>query len=291
MARTLVEVEGCNGSWFTISGVGLGEQGVWLGTDVEGIYDAPVRTIYASHASQIGSTYYAKRNLQRDIVFGVAIGNTESRSWQENDSEWRKAWSYSEDTKLWITTEDSRRFLKLRISEQPQFTPEHDPNMTKVEKVVMTCVAADPWWYEEPVTDSFVATGASSSGVVTVSNPTDQEIWLEWVLQGPGRWVIPDYSWGDNRFRRAEEDKYRKISTPRANPNQVFWINTDPFADQLRDLNGSQVWSLMNGVTFLYPIPPWTPDTDIPVSVTEAAAGVGLQVRCPRNWSRPWGLQ
>ncbi|MEV0759519.1 phage tail protein [Nocardia sp. NPDC050435] len=291
MARTLVEVEGCNGQWFTISGIGLGQEGVWLGTDVEGLWDAPVKTIYGSHASQIGSTYFAKRNLQRDIVFGVSIGNTSDKSWQEADSDWRKAWAYDRDTRLWITTEDSRRYLKLRLGEQPQFTPERDPNMTKVEKVVMTCVAADPWWYEDDATDAFTATGATDSGEVTISNPTDTEIWLQWILQGPGRWVVPDFSWGDNRFRRDEEDKYRKISLPLANPDQVLWVNTDPFEDQLRDMNGSQVWSLMNGVSFMYPLPAWTPETKVPVSVTQTQAGAGLQVRCPRTWSRPWGLQ
>ncbi|RBO87960.1 hypothetical protein [Nocardia puris] len=291
MARTLVEVEGCDGSRFVISGVGMGAQGVWLGTDVAGIYDAPVRTIYGSHSSQIGSTYYARRNLQRDIVFGVTVGNTTGRTWGQADSAWRKAWSYDRDTRLWITTEDSRRHLRLRLGEQPAFEPERDPHMTKVERVVMTCVAGDPWWYEEPVTDAFVATGPESQGAVTVSNPTDVEIWLEWIVQGPGRWVLPDFSWGDNRFRRAEEDRHRRISLPMARADQVFWVQSDPFADQLRDMNGSQVWSLMNGVAFLYPVPPWTPETELPVSVTDAEEGAGLQVRCPRTWSRPWGLQ
>ncbi|MBF6085227.1 phage tail protein [Nocardia cyriacigeorgica] len=290
MPRTLVEVEGCDGTWFTISGRGMGAQGVLLGTDVEGIYDAPVRTIYASHAAQIGSTYYGHRNLQRDVVFGVTIGSTE-RTWGENDSAWRKAWSYSQDTTLWVTTETSRRYLKLRLSEQPQFTPETDPHLRKSERVVMTCVAADPWWYEASVTDEFVTDAVAESGYVTVSNPCDQEIWLQWIAQGPGRWVLPDHSWGDNRWRRAISDAARAISLPKANPSQVFWVNTDPFADQLRDLNGSQVWSLMKGVTFMYPIPPYTPPTQVPVSVSESEQGAGLQVICPRTWSRPWGLQ
>ncbi|MFE5290214.1 phage tail protein [Nocardia sp. NPDC056611] len=291
MSRAIVELEGCDGSWFRISGKGMGAQGIWLGTDVQGIYDAPVKTLYQAHAHQIGSDYQATRWLSRDVVFGVHIGNTPTRSWQENDSAWRKAWSYSKESKLWVTTENSTRFLKLRMSEQPQFHPEHDPHLTKVEKVVMTCVASTPWWFEADTTDTFISSGATDSGYVTVANPTDQEIWLKWVCQGPGRWVIPDFSWGDDRFRRATIDANRRISLPLQSTGQTFLVDTDPFEEQLRDPNGTQVWSLMNGVTFLYPVPAWTPPTQIPVSVSQSAAGAGIQVRAPRTWSRPWGLQ
>lgn len=291
--RTLIEIEGCNGDWVTISGPGMGAEGCFLGTDVEGIYDAPVKTIYTEYAEQVGATFEGFRNLKRDIVFGCWIGNTESDTWQANDSRWRKLWSYTKETRMWVTTEESgTRYLKLRMSEQPNFKPEHDPNLKRVEKVVMTCVAADPWWYEkDDYTAQFVSTGASSSGFVKVSNPTDQEIWLKWVLQGAARWVVPDWSFGDNRYKRATADATRAISMPLQAAGQTFLVDTDPFEEQLRDENGAQVWSWMNGVSFNYPLPPYLPETNLPVSVSQASAGVGIQVRCPRNWSRPWGLE
>ncbi len=283
--KTLVELEGVNGNWFTLAGDGAGAEGVWLGTEVEGIYDAPVKTIWTEHAHQIGASYAGSKNLRRDVTFTAVIGNTEGASWEENDSEWRKAWSYGQDCKLWIETENSRRHLKLRMSEQPMFKPVHDPHQVKVEKVFMTCVAGDPWWYEEDETDSWTLTsGTSGSGTVTVSNPTDQPIWLKWVLQGPGRWVLPDFSWKDDAWAA------RQVSMPLQADGQTFLVNTDPFEDQLRDPNGSQVWSLMNGVSLLHPVPAYTPETELPVAVSEATAGVGIQVRCPRTWSRPWGL-
>lgn len=289
--RTLVQLEGVNGSLFTLSGPGMGAEGVWLGTTVEGIYDAPVKTIWTEHAHQIGASFGAMRNLRRDIVFDVTIGDNSSLTWQEADSEWRKAWSYTEDCKLWIETADSRRHLKLRLGEQPLFKPERDPNIMQVERVTMTCISGDPWWYEDDATDSWVLTsGTAGSGTVTVENPTDTEVWLKWVLQGSARWVLPDFSFGDSRYGRGELDQTRRISMPKQAPGQTFRVDTDPFEDQLRDMNGSQVWSLMNGVTFSYPIPPYTKKTELPVSVSEATAGVGVQVRTPRTWSRPWGL-
>lgn len=291
--RTIVELEGVNGNMFRLSGPGMGAEGVFLGTKVDGIYDAPVKTIWTEHAHQIGASFGAMRNLRRDIVFGVTIGDTDNSSWQDNDSEWRKAWSYVEDCKLWIETADSRRFLKLRMSEQPLFEPIRDPNIMQVEQVVMTCIAGDPWWYDEDATDEWILPpdATSGSGTVTVENPTDQEIWLKWVCTGPARWVLPDFSFGDNRWGRAELDAERQISLPSQAPGQTFLVNSDPFEDQLNDLVGSQVWSRMNGVTFSYPVPPYTRKTELPVSVSDAGPNVGVQVRMPRTWSRPWGLR
>ncbi len=292
--RTLVQLEGVNGDWFTLSGPGMGAEGVILGTDVEGIFDAPVKTIWTEHAHQIGASYAGMRHLRRDIVFGVWIGKEAADSWQANDSRWRKAWAYDRDCKLWIETEESgRRYLKVRLLEQPQFKPEKDPNILQSGRVLMTVVAGDPWWYEETDQTStwVLAEGTAGAGFVTVSNPTDQEMWLRWVLQGGARWTLPDYSFGDGRFRRAEVDAARRIQMPLQNPGQTFLVNTDPHEDQLRDPNGSQVWSLMNGVTYNYPIPAYTPPTQLPVSVTNATAGIGVQVLCKRTWSRPWGLE
>ncbi|MCD2099530.1 phage tail protein [Rhodococcus rhodochrous] len=284
--KTIVELEGVNGEWFTLAGQGAGAEGVWLGTEVEGIYDAPVKTIWTEHAHQIGASYAGMRNLRRDITFTAVIVDTPGQPWEESDSAWRKAWSYSQPCKLWIETESSRRYLKVQLAEQPLFKPEKDPHQRKIEKVFMTLVAGDPWWYEEDETDSWtLETGTSGSGTVTVSNPTDQEIWLKWVLQGPARWRLPDFSWKDDQWAN------RQISMPLQVPDQTFRVDTDPFEDQLRDENGSQVWSLMNGITYLHPVPPYTEETEIPVSVTEATPGVGVQVRCPRTWSRPWGMQ
>lgn len=290
-SRTIVQIEGCNGSWFTLSGPGMGKEGVFLGTNVEGIYDAPVKTIYTEHANQIGASFAGVKNLKRDVVFGVTIGDTDNSDWQKNDSEWRKAWSYTKDSKLWIETNDSRRYLKLRLAEQPVFRPERDPNLMQVERVGMTCVAADPWWYEEDATGEWISKTGKDSGVVAIENPTDQEVWLKWIFQGPGSWTIPDFSFGDDRFENPAAHANRGIQMPAMLPGAKWVVDTDPMEDTLRDINGSQIWSLMRGKDFLYPIPPYTERTELPVSVTGSVAGAGIQVRIPRTWSRPWGLQ
>jgi len=292
-----VELEGVNGNWFTLSGPGMGEQGAYLGTDVDGIYDAPVKTIQNSHAFQTGSTYGGKRNLQRDLVFGVWITDDNGESWESNDSEWRKAWDYAKDAKLWITTETSRRYLKVKLAEQPQVQMEHDPRLIGSQKVVMTCVANDPWWYEPDATATWIAPtdtsgGSTVSGTVTVSNPTDVPIWLKWVIQAPGKPTLPDFSFGDDRYERATIDAARQVVMPTLQTGEHILVDTDEEAinGQVNSSTDTAVYMRMNGVTFCYPVPPYTPATALPVAMSKAPAGVGIQVRQPRPWSRPWGL-
>ena len=68
-------------------------------------------------------------------------------------------------------------------------------------------------------------------------------------------------------------------------------VDTDEDTTQVESNIDTQPYLRMGGVRFLYPIPPYTPPTELPVAVTGAPAGVGVQVRCPRVWGRPWGLQ
>ena len=297
--ETLVEVKGVNGRWTTISGEGFGDAGAYLATDVEGIYDAPVKTIRNSTARQTGSSYGGKRNLERLVDFGIIIDNRNGSSWQENDSEWRKMWSYDEDCELWIDNGESRRLLKLRMIEQPDFKPTYDPIQTQIEKVTMKCVAGDPWWYEPDVTSEWVSTtdttgGSTENGFVTVSNPTDVPIWLRWKCQGNARWTLPDYSWGGNDFKRAVIDATKLILTPTLLPADGHGrIETNPESrrERMATTANTQWQARFGGIDFLYAVPPYTPPTNIPVRVTGAAAGVGVQCIQPRPWSRSWGLQ
>ncbi|MBP2211080.1 hypothetical protein JOJ87_001424 [Rhodococcus ruber] len=304
---TLIEWEGHNGEWFTLAGVGSGDRGVHLSSQISGIWDDPFNSIWNSHAFQIGADFGGIRTNQRDVVFGVHVKGTASASWRENDSEFRKSFSPLRDSKLWIETPDSRRHLNLRLSETPQFAPEIDPNKIKYGAVVYTCVAGNPRWYEPDVTSTWVSPTdttavdgsgnftTTSSGTVAVSNPTDTTIWLKWVLQAyPGAiYTLPDFSFGDDRFERAEIDATRSIVMPPLMADEHLVVDTDEHAlnGQVNSSLDTQVYIRMNGVQFLYPIPPYTKTTHLPVSVTGAPAGVGVQCVQQRPWSRPFGLQ
>ncbi|MFE3795610.1 hypothetical protein [Nocardia tengchongensis] len=69
----LIELTGVDGSVWVLSGPGQARQGVELGSNPSGLYDAPVTTIWNESAFQIGSTFAGYKNPKRDVVFSVNI--------------------------------------------------------------------------------------------------------------------------------------------------------------------------------------------------------------------------
>lgn len=298
----IIELEGWNGKWFTIHGEGSGAEGVYLGTNVgDDLLEAPVKTIQNSTARQTGSSPGGDRHLQRDIVFGVVV-TAQNGELVELDSEWRKAWSFRKHSKLWVTIDGSRRWLNVALAEQPKWKmDQYSPLREQVAEVTMTVIAHDPWWYEEPVLSEWKSTtdttgGSTQLGTVTVSNPTDNDIWLEWVIKAPGRWTLPDYSFNnpdDENYPLAGSHTTRRILMPSLGSGEHVTVRTNPESrlEKVASSTNTQVWARMNGVEFMYPVPAYTKPTTLPVSVTGAPVGIGVQVRQPRPWSRPWGLQ
>ncbi|WP_043673563.1 hypothetical protein [Nocardia vulneris] len=300
MATTIVELESYTGEWFRLHGPGQGDRGVIL-TALDGIVDAPVRTIWTQTAFQLGSSPGGVRWDARDVTFKVFIRG-EGETWEDLDSEFRKAWSYSQDSKLWIETPNSRRHLSCRPFEAPRVGLARDPGKRGYVEVEMQCRAGIPWFVEADVTDTWVsqASGAQS-GTVTVSNPTDRPMWLKWTISAPGTWTLPDYSWyGSETFSaddlpadiadQAATSTARTIVMPTLSSGAAVDIDTDPFEEQVVRPGTPNFWSLMNGVQFLFPVPPWTPPTDLPVACN-GPTGSTVLVHCARNWTRAWGMR
>lgn len=286
----MITLTGVDGSTWTLAGPGRGREGAELATAPSGLYDAPVTTIWNQSAFQTGSSFGGYRTNKRDLVFGINIHESAGRSWESVDSAWRKAWAYDRDSVLTVTSDFGARSLSLRMSEQPDFKPVKDPHLKQWAKVVMSCTAGNPWWVESDVTASWVSpadttAGGSRSGTVTVSNPTDQPMWLRWVVSAPGQWTLPDFSWAADSFAA------RTVILPRTAAGQDLTIDTDPMEEMIVARDNTPVWAQMNGVSFMHAVPPYTPATAVPVSVTYAPAGASVLVVQSRNWSRPWGLQ
>ncbi|WP_327139337.1 phage tail protein [Nocardia sp. NBC_01327] len=292
----MIQLTGVDNSVWTLAGPGQAQQGVELGTNPSGIYDAPVTTIWNQSAFQIGSTFAGYKIPKRDVVFGVNIFELPGMSWQSVDSAWRRAWAYDQDSTLTITTETGTRSLLLRMSQQPSMSSVHDPHLKLWAQVTMTCTAGIPWWVEQDSTQNWVAPidttgGAITSGTILIENPTDQAMYLKWVCSAPAQWTLPDFSWGNNFYGRASTDANRVITLPRTSAGQDLTVDTDPMAEMIVAADGSLMWALMGGVSFEYAVPPYTKSTAVPVSVTYAPAGASVMCVQPRNWSRPWGGQ
>jgi hypothetical protein len=302
--RTLIELEGLHGYRATLHGRGQGDCGAVL-TEVSGIYDAPVRTIQTRTAFQTGASHGGVRWDAREITLRVAIGAPLLPAGREGDteeleSEFLKAWSYSEDSRLWVTTSGSSRSLDLRLVEAPTVLTRRDPKQAEVVELELRCLAGVPWWAGPDLVGTWVSQNDGvESGTVTVSNPTDRPMWLRWTITAPGRWTLPDYSWyGAQYFSAADlpsdiadlaaTSTTRQIVMPELNSGTPVDIDTDPFEEQVVRVGFPNFWALMGGVTFMFPVPPYTPATELPVSV-DGPAGSTVLVHCPRNWTRPWG--
>ncbi|ARQ94612.1 minor tail protein [Mycobacterium phage Journey13] len=217
---TIVELEGVNGERFNLT---TGDQGVFLATDVEGcFYDPPVKVVIEEPGNYPGARYLNHRVLKRDIVFGVQILNDAKqgpRSWLSRDSEWRKAWAFNRDCKIYVTTPDSgTRYLKVRLFESPKVDMRTDPRGNSINLTVMSCIAYDPFWYEDDVVFSAetktdtrfdpslwtppwpweelpketlkIKVGREQGGL----NPTDQYIFPKWTVPGSTE-KVPNFPW------------------------------------------------------------------------------------------------
>ena len=224
MEKTVVELEGVNGERFTLAGPNAGNKGVYLATGVTGLFDPPVKASYEEPGNYPGARYLSHRLLRRDLIFAVHILEDGNDSWLSRDSEWRKAWAFDRDCKLYVTTQQSgTRWLKVRLFESPDVDTEMDPNGRTVTTVKMITTAGDPFWYEDDVVYTAVTKNDTTFNpynwgwpwpavptetlTITVDpadgkgglNPTDQYIFPKWTVPGstyaPAMPYVPGLPW------------------------------------------------------------------------------------------------
>ncbi|WP_069166797.1 hypothetical protein [Nocardia altamirensis] len=302
---TRIVIDSPAGESFTVAGPGRGDKGVVLadedsGTEFDAMYETVTETIYNATAFQVGADFGGTREEKFDFSLAFHIIGTTGLPWRVADSRFRNAFSYKRESLVRVRIGDTHRRLPVRLGAKPRVKIVGDPHIDDYGLVVLPLVGAYPRWLEDDVTSSFVTTtdttgGGVETGFVTVSNPlpVDYEIWLRWVFQGAAGivWTIPDFSWGSDEFDRADIDRERKIVMPPLLDGEHIVVDTDRMArnGQVNSSLDTEVYARMGGKRFLYPLPGRTPLTRIPVSVTGAPIGAGIQVRCPRPWPRPWG--
>lgn len=285
---------------FHVHGDKAGQEGVWLAKgQVSGIYDAPVQTTWKTGAFQIGSTQKSRKWMHRDLTLGFHIKETFT-TYEFNESKFRQIFDYEEDpwdanyvpTVIEVETELSGiRKLDVLMFEAPDFDSDIDPQQQQYGNLIMKLRAGQPFWYEDDVISTFTANTTSGSGTVTVSNPTDQTCYQKWILT-PATWSLPDYKWSGGRGSRTPADSrvVGGISVTPTNGGAV--VDLDRQELMFRDANNTNILGQQAGKFFEYPIPPYTQSQTLPVIYSGApAGGATVQLRQPRRWSRPWGLE
>lgn len=299
---TIIEYEGWDGELYRIAGPGAGNQGVYLAPgEVTGLLDPPVKVIDESVGSFAGSRYVTHMVQRRDLVFAVDILNDQgSKSWLRRESQWRKSWSYNKPGKLSVTTKESgTRTLTVFLAEPPETAMPTDPNMNGANITVMSAVAYDPWWYEEPIeisaetavdttvtgTEDLVFDVHPGDGVSGGLNPCDIPIDVQWALEGTGKYVVPDYDF------EGGDQANRRISLPDLVPaDGDLFITSSRRVEQCSTENDTPYWNRMNGVRFLHKIPEWTESKTFTVTASKTPPGRKVTLFLERPWSRAWGM-
>lgn len=302
-----ITLVGKDGRRYVLVGENEGVEGVRLasgslGTAFEDMYEAPVDTIYQSTAFGLGGQYNGLRENMFEFTLAFHVKNTTDRPWRINDSRFRKSLSYKQDAFLHVKiVGESERYLTVRLRSAPKLKVDTDPNGQRYGLLLVHFVAPYPRWQEDDWTSSYTTTtntqvSGTEIGTVTLYNPTNVECWAKWVLQAGNAGIVytlPDFSWGDDRFDRGVADASRMIVMPSLVLNEHVVVDTDEMttAGQVNSSLDTAIYLRMNGREFLYPIPPYTDPTPMTISIQHADIGNIVQVRCPRSWSRPWGLE
>ena len=297
---------GGNGAVFHTHGDRAGDEGIWNAAgQVRGIYDAPMQTTWKTGAHMEGSIQKAKKALHRDLELGFHCCETylPPRSAEDNESEFRKIFDYEVDewdddpepTTLHIDTDKSgERCLDVMLSENPIFEPDVDPIEQQYINLLLKVRAGDPMWYQEPVVTTFHSTAQTASGLIDVSNPTDQPMRHKWILTR-GTWTLPDVSWRGGKYRRHPGGIHagRSLTLPAIGDAQGgAVVDLDRSKLMIRDVHYTNLLPLMGGRFFEYVIPPYTPHQQLPIGYANAPfGGATAKLVQPRRWSRPWGLE
>lgn len=281
-----IDITDVHGRTWTVSGAGVGAEGVELAEDPQGLFDeAPISGIWQQSAFQEGSTYLGHTIEPIDLVLGFDIyGDT--GDWETIESRFYSGFAPDTPATIMVTTNSECRTLDVVKLKESKTQSKKDPRLLHHSKLILNLRAPFPFWKGDTHVAAFKATPGSTSGTLTVHNPTDRPLWLQWAMTAPGQWTIPDYDFADPTGR----DGRRTITTPQLRPGEDLTIDTYPRHERYVAANGSNIAGRFAGVDFLYPLPPHTPPTVVPVSAAlTGGTESSIQCRMVEYWTRPWG--
>lgn len=319
-----VELFGVDGSHYVLAGDGAGDDGIYLGTDPQGLYDSPVTVTSKSGAFEIGGKPTKVTRRIREVMLPLGAYAYTPDDWAEADSKIRKAFDYEVDpwdpdatpTRLRVTTDESgSRDLFLLMTESPVMDLSTDPHDYEHSLLPVVCAAHQPDWFEPPVispvhwlgeTTPGELPGTSGEGTVWIENPTPLPMMHTWVISGQGTVALPDFSWTGPKYARVpgvdlasgKDDSERMLTlTPLTEADGGgAVVEVDRMKIPIRNKagangEGSNIAGRMGGRRLLHKVPPYTPPTQLPVWATAAQPGLRVELIMKRLWPRPWGLE
>lgn len=324
-----IELVGADGTTYNISGPGMGEQGVELDVDPEGlISEAPISQIWQQSAFQEGATYIGTSVEPIDLVLGFHVYDYKDKygvyhPWEEVESKFHRALHERKPAKLRYTPANGPAraldIIKLKATETKS---KHDPHLNQYSHVITTVRAPFPYWRGQTIIYTERIDAPSANVTFTVSNPTDTYLWPKWTVTAPGMWLLPDYDFEQlpdtkitvNKLRQVintlelmtgttpeqleqhpsvielvKEPETRTVRTPFLLDGQDLTIDTYPRNETYVARDKSNIAALMQGIDFMRPIPPHTPETTLAAGLVRGTpTGNLIRLTLDRYWKRPY---
>lgn len=297
MSRFLrITLTGQDSSVWELAGPEAGTQGVELMPKVKMLFDAPATTFWIKSA--FGSFYQGFQYKRRDPVFAVSIHGDNPDDWSLIDSQFRIALGNPNQTfMLTFETDQGSRTLCMRLLEQPVSyeTGEwetKDPFLFCDSTLSIPAACENPFWVADPIITSCTFASGTGTEQVWVGNDGDIPIWLEWKITAPCTITLPDYSWGQETLYGAApgSDATRTVLLPTLVAGEDLDVNSNPDQPLMVAANEDPVVNRAAGIQLLYPVAPFTPLTQVPVTMSGGPSNATVYVISPQWFSRPWGV-
>lgn len=269
---------------------------------VDGLMDAPIETEWIEDTE--GAIFSGDRFVARDMTLGFFIaeefagtekgGRLESdfrRSFRTRKDPWNPVAQLPRvEVKSGLS---GIRDLEVHLKSTPDMKMVRDPYTQKVFDITYELRAPNP--LPSSGTDvSVFETGLSTAyGFIEVWNPTDTPCRHTWILT-PGKWTLPDVSWLGPEGARVPAGPHasRRVVVDVLSSDGGARITRERRKLHASTLTGSNLLGRMGGNWVRFDIPPYTPRTDLPISVTGApSSGARAEVRMPRLWTRFVGME
>lgn len=279
------------------AGITLSEGGV------AGLMDVEFETFWIDDTE--GSVFGGQRMLPLDMPLGFYLSDELAGTsvGGQIESDFRRCFAPQADKwdpadrlpQIEVVSELSgARRVPVHLKEAPVMKTERDPYSRRYYDIVYSLRGVISGWSGETIVEAFEGSGASGSGFVTVSNPTDLPMRQTWVLTR-AKWTIPDVSWQGPKGERVPHGTHaaRSLSLPLiTEADQGVRITRQRRVLHASTFTGTNFLGRMNGQRLVYDIPPYTPPTQLPISYTNApAGGARAELHQPRVWSRSVGLE
>ena len=300
-----VVIFGVDGTRWDVHGPLAGRQGVWIAEgQLDGLLDAPFESAWSETARGGGVNHIRDRWVPRDMTAGFHVNGEGEPVPGTREAAFARAMttppyrhSPSKRTaRMRVTTDLSgEREIGFRALEVPDLSIGRDVLADAYVNPVYTLRAPRLFWSSGEVDPIpyFEAPSTSGSGVVWVENPGDVPAQYTVVLT-PGRWALPDPSWvgeiGAVAPGGVHANRTITVNVPVATGGAV--VSRDPRRIPIAAADGSNLMSPQQGQFLVYDLPPWTPPTALPISVSNApSGGARAEYHIERRWTRAWGME